>query len=114
MSYLTEVQKLSKAIGMRRMFVKEWGREVYFTTTTPAEAGKALQLRGNDKSQAEAWAAQVCIKALDEDGKRLFTNDDYDGLKNTQFSHVFGLLVDEMDKVTPVDEVVDSFTKTRG
>ena len=104
-----------KDLREEKVFVKEWDREVIVREFSGYELQSVLQLDVfNGKAEAGGKfavmdAARVCVIAIkDEDGKRIFTDEQAEDLANKSLSaimfvfnaalRVSGFTADEMEK----------------
>ncbi len=112
MAFLDDLMGLEKVIPVRSHFVKSWSRKVFFLPLAVKESEMAKVLMGDAESSASMWAAYVVVKALDENLVRLFSNDQYEAVKELHFQAEFEGLFVEMRKPVEVDTAVAAFTET--
>jgi len=115
MNHLSELQKLSASIGMQWVQPAGFPFRVYYKPLSPAESEMMHTLRGDDQSMAALWAASLTIKALTEQGLRMFRNESYGDIKELRFQSQMREIYEAMAKPSvTVAEAKEAFTETQG
>jgi hypothetical protein len=95
---------------LRSLFVPEWGATIYFKPTSPHET--AIARVGIDVENDPLSYYQVKLvnlKALDETGKRIFTNDQAKEMKDWPCQATFTRLAQEMNKTVTIEDAKEDF-----
>jgi len=112
MAFIDDLRGIEKVIPLRFHFVKSWKKNVYFLPLSGKESENAKALMGDNEASASMWAAFAVVKALDENRKRLFTNEQYPEVNEMHFQGEFEELYKEIQKTKSVDDAVEDFTTT--
>lgn len=109
MSLIDRMKAHFTDIGVRHIEVPEWGEDgkpllVYFRPMTLAEKQKLLSIGERDGLVARLADALV-MKAMDAEGKKLFTVEDKHALRNQVDPDVLARVVRDMMSSPGVDEM---------
>jgi|DEB0MinimDraft_6_1074348.scaffolds.fasta_scaffold11666_6 hypothetical protein len=82
------------------LHVEEWDLDVYYLPVVSLKTmSEAMELQQKGK-MVEAFAALLQARALDENGKPLFTKSDQRSLINSVDPKIINRIIDEMDADT--------------
>lgn len=107
MSVLENISRRFDTLGMCRVEVPEWPEPdgsptvLYFTPFTPRERDL---LYGRERGDAERAVDFVILKALDEQGKQVFTKADKPKLIRVAEANVLGRIVEEAIGWSPPED----------
>lgn len=103
----TEHFKSKLSGGLQKITVPEWKTDIYFKPAYPfAVEQKIIQLQQEGKS-VEALVETVILKALDPDGKPLFSKFDKNTLMNeTDPNVIISICTQINNPVDTVDEII--------
>lgn len=107
------IKQRMTAGGLRSMPVPAWGVTVYFKSTTPHEAALAKAAVDDQDPLSYYHVQLVCLKALDENGKRIFSNDQAADMRHWPCLETFAELAGEMMRSVTVEEAEKNSVKTR-
>lgn len=108
MAFIAELKRKCGEIGLRKHHVPEWSRDVYFKPVTPHETSLVQAALGPDEPAVFYSVQLVVLKALDQSGKRLFRNDDFDELVRMPYQSAFIELAGKMQERPDVEELKKS------
>jgi hypothetical protein len=103
-SAFNEIAELMGKLGMQDVIVPEWGRKVYFYPQAAHEVALSRKLIDPDAPMAELNVALVCIKALTEDGTKMFSPENLGEMLHWKCSKVFDHVAEKMRAATTVAE----------
>ena len=85
-----------KALGVKKIEVKEWNTTIYSKPMTMAEKKVLLDMVQNSNDDTDILIRTLIFKAEDELGNKLFDVSDKKNLSNNVSSDVIIKIVDEM------------------
>ena len=107
------IKKRMSEGGLRSMDVPAWGCKIFFKPTSPHEAGLAKSAVGDDDPLSYYHVQLVCLKALDENGKRIFKNDQAADMREWPCLETFVEIAAEMNKTVSVEDAEGNSGPTR-
>ena len=110
MSFIDELENLSKVIPLESTYVKEWKRKVFWAQLSANEVASVNKRVAADENPS--YAAEIIIlKALDESGARLFANSDTERLKQVKYQLTLNELAIAMQRRI-TEEAAEDFSLT--
>jgi len=104
MSFIDELKEKAGALPLRSHHVKEWGRDVCFKPTTPHETALVKAQLSDDDPSVYFVVGLIILKALDENGKRLFKNEDAKSLRKLPYQQALTELASKMQERVSVED----------
>lgn len=108
MRLIDKIKAEYSAASTQRIHVPEWDTDIYFKRLTTEELDVSESETPDGVSATHSNARLVVLKALDESGKRLFSNADADALISSADPKVINRIASEMVKVRSVEEKKES------
>lgn len=104
MAFIDELQELVEKVPLQSHYVKEWGKDVYFKPATPHETA-LIKAKLNEDDPAIYYVVQtVILKALNENGKRLFCDADAKKLRKMPYQQAMNELTAAMNERISVED----------
>jgi hypothetical protein len=98
------------ASKLYKYHVEEWDCDIYYRSTSSMRTeSKIMALTQNGKS-AEALVESIILKALDQDGNRVFSEGDRPALLNEVDPKVIIKVASQLNNV-PEDETIEAIEK---
>lgn len=104
MSLIDKIKAKYSGAPLQKSNVPEWEQDVYFKRLTTDELDASASETPEGASATRSNLQLVVIKALDKDGKRLFSSNDADVLSATADPIVINRLASDMMAITSVEE----------
>ncbi len=96
MAFIDELKKKAGSLPLNSHHVKEWRRDVYFKPTTPHETALVKGQLADDDPAVYFVVGLIVLKALDQNGKRLFKNEDAKALRKLPYQQALTELASKM------------------
>ncbi|NMW18031.1 MAG: hypothetical protein HKK66_03195 [Chlorobiaceae bacterium] len=112
MGFIDQLRVIDTALVKNKQshYVQAWDKTIYFVPLSPNETNKVVTQGSSGESNAAMWTRYVIMKALDSDGARLFSNDDFQALLEFHFQNEVEELYNKMKAIKTVDEAKQDFT----
>lgn len=104
MKLIDKIKSQYASAPLQKRNVPEWECDVYFKRLTTEELDAAASETPEGASASRSNLQLVILKALDKDGKRLFSNDDADALAASASPVVVNGIAADMLSVATVEE----------
>jgi hypothetical protein len=116
MAAIERIKQHFAGIGVRHVESAAWGEEgkpllIYFSPMTLAEKQRLLTI-GEEQGYVARLADALIMKALDADGKKLFTIEDKHALRNQADPDELARIVREMMSSPSVDDMGKGSSRT--
>lgn len=108
MRLIEKIKAEYASVAKQSVHVPEWDVDIYFKRITTEELDVSAAETPDGVSATHSNARLVVLKALDENGKRLFSNEDAPALVSSADPKVINRIAAEMVKVRGVDEKKES------
>ena len=107
MRLIEKISGVYDALPLRSIKVPEWGVdvEVFYKPMTGLEYDTVREVVGSDATGSRHNAQIVILKSLDNDGKRLFKNEDLEALSSKGFLQTIGRVASAMTVVTSPEQI---------
>lgn len=100
-----KINELAGKIGMQSHYVPEWDLTIFFKPVRPKENAVAKKMVNDDDPLVYLNVALVNVKALNDDGSKMFKPEQYGRMLEWPFQEAFNTLADKMRKAAPAAEV---------
>lgn len=104
MPFIDELKKKASSLPLKSHDVKDWDRTVYFKPVTPHETALVKSQLADDDPAIYFVVGLVVLKALDENGKRLFKNEHAKELRRMPYQQALTELAAKMQERVTVEE----------
>ncbi|WP_294346753.1 hypothetical protein [Prosthecochloris sp.] len=104
MAFIDELKEKASLVPLKSHYVAGFGRRVYFKPTTPHETAVVKKMTHDDDPAVFFMVNLVVLKALDENGKRLFKNADAEALRKLPFQPDLTELASKMQERISVED----------
>ena len=104
MAFIDDLKEKASLVPLKSHYVSGFGRRIYFKSTTPHETAIVKKMTRDDDPAVYFVVNLVVLKALDENGKRLFKNEDADSLQKLPFQSDLTELASKMQERITVED----------
>jgi hypothetical protein len=103
-SLIEKLQQARALVETKKMYVPEWDVDLYYKPLTTEEIDVTDTEAPSGAGATRRNLQLVILKALDADGKRLFSNDDAEALSSVAHPAVINRITSEMASAPTVED----------